>query len=90
MTLVTPWTVAHQTPLLMGFSRQEYYRVLPFLSPENLPDPGIKTGSSVFQADSLPLEPLHISMLIKIWVKLEIDYETYIDFKSYFNISQKN
>ena len=38
---VTPWTVAHQTPLSMGFSRQEYWSGLPFPSPGNLPDSGI-------------------------------------------------
>ena len=38
----TPWTVAHQAPLYMGFSRQEYWSGLPFLSPGDLPNPGIK------------------------------------------------
>ena len=52
---VTPWTVAHQAPLLMGFSRQEYRSGLPFPSPGDLPDPGIELGSPVLQADSLPL-----------------------------------
>ena len=55
---VTPWTVAHQAPLSMGFSRQEYWNGLPFPSPGNLPDPGIKPGSPALQADSLPSEPL--------------------------------
>ena len=41
----TPWTVAFQTPLSMGFSRQEYWSGLPFLSPGDLPDPGIEPGS---------------------------------------------
>ena len=41
-TLATPWTVALQTPLSMGFSRQEYCRVLPFPSPRDLHNPGIK------------------------------------------------
>ena len=36
----TPWTVADQTPLSMGFSRQEYKSGLPFPPPGNLPDPG--------------------------------------------------
>ena len=54
---VTPWTVAHQAPLSMGFSRQEYWSGLPFPSPGNLPDPGIKPGSPALQADSLPFEP---------------------------------
>ena len=42
---VTPWTIAHHAPLSMGFSRQEYWRRLPFLSPGDLPDPGIKSTS---------------------------------------------
>ena len=41
-TLVTPWTVARQAPLSMGFLRQEYWSGLPFPSPGNLPDSGIK------------------------------------------------
>ena len=40
-----PWTVAHQAPLLVGFSRQEYQRRLPFPSPGDPPNPGIKTTS---------------------------------------------
>ena len=55
-TLVTPWTVAHQAPLSMGFSRQEYWSGLPFPSSRDLPDPGIKPGSPTLQADSLPNE----------------------------------
>ena len=41
----TPWTVAHQVPLSMGFSRQEYWSGLPFPSPGDLPDPGIEPRS---------------------------------------------
>ena len=44
-TFATPWTVARQTPLFMGFSRQEYWSGLPFPSPRDLPDPGIKYAS---------------------------------------------
>ena len=40
---MTPWTVAHQAPLSVGFPRQEYWSGLP--SPEDLPDPGIKPAS---------------------------------------------
>ena len=54
---VTPWTVACQAPLSMGFPRQEYWSGLPFPSPGDLPDPGIKPGSPALQADSLPPEP---------------------------------
>ena len=41
----TPWIVAHQAPLFMGFSRQGYWSGLPFPPPGNLPDPGIKPSS---------------------------------------------
>ena len=41
----------------MGFSRQEYWSGLPFLSPGDLPNPGIKPRSPILQADSLPSEP---------------------------------
>ena len=46
---VTPWTVAHQAPLSMGFSRQEYWG--------GFPDPGIEPRSPVLQADALTSEP---------------------------------
>ena len=54
-SFVTPWTVAHQAPLSMGFSREEYWRGLPFPSPGHLPDPGIKPGSPALQEDSSSL-----------------------------------
>ena len=41
----TPWTVAYQSPLSMGFSRQEYWSGLPFPSPGDFPNPGIKPRS---------------------------------------------
>ena len=41
----------------MEFSKQEYWDVLPFPSPEDLPEPRIKSWSSALQADSLPTEP---------------------------------
>ena len=52
LTLATPCTVACQAPLSMGFSRQEDWSGLPFPSPEDLPDPGIKPGSPALQANS--------------------------------------
>ena len=55
LTLVTPWTVAFQAPLSMGFSRQEYWSGLPFPSPGDLPDPGIEPASPALQADSYQL-----------------------------------
>ena len=54
----TLWTVAHQAPLSMGFSRQEYWSGLPCLPPQDLPHPGIEPTSlttPALQADSLPL-----------------------------------
>ena len=52
----TPWSVAYQAPLSMGFSRQEYWSGLPFPSPGDLPDPGIEPGSPALQADTLTSE----------------------------------
>ena len=55
----TPWTVAHQVPLSMGFSRHKYWSGLPFPSPGDLPDPGIESAcpsSPVLQADSFTIE----------------------------------
>ena len=53
----TPWTVAYQAALSMGFSRQECWSGLPFPSPGDLPDPGIEPGSPTLQADALLSEP---------------------------------
>ena len=54
---VTLWTVAHQAPPSLGFSRQEYWSGLPFPSPGELPDPGIEPRSPALQADALTSEP---------------------------------
>ena len=53
----TPWTVAYQAPLSMGFSRQEYWSGLPFSSPGDLPNPGIEPESPTLWADALTSEP---------------------------------
>ena len=53
----TPWTVAYQASPSMGFSRQECWSGLPFPSPGDLPDPGIKRGSPALQADALTSAP---------------------------------
>ena len=65
---VTAWTVAHQAPLTMGFSRQECWNRLPCPPPGALPDPGIRPVSLVsclllWQASSLPLAPRFIWMM---------------------------
>ena len=57
LTLVTPWTVARQAPLSMGFSRKEYWSGLSCPPPGDLPDPGIEHRSPALQAASLPTEP---------------------------------
>ena len=54
---VSPWTVAHQAPPSMGFSRQEYWSGLPFPSPGDLPNPGIEPRSPALLADALASEP---------------------------------
>ena len=60
----TLWTVAHQTPLSMKFSRQEYWIEKPFPSPRDIPDPGIERHFYSLQADSLPLSHLGSSHFI--------------------------
>ena len=52
-----PWMTAHQAPLSMEFSRQEYWSGLPFPSPGGLLDLGTEPWSPALQADSLPTEP---------------------------------
>ena len=65
----TPWTVAYQAPPSMEFSRQEYWSGLPFPSPGDLSDPGIKPRSPTLQADALQSEPLGKPELraIRLW-----------------------
>ena len=53
---VTPWTVAHQAPLSMGFSRQEYWSGLPFFSSGDLPYPGIKLTSLLPSEEQITLK----------------------------------
>ena len=56
-SLATPWTVARQAPLSMGFPRQEYWSALPFPFPGDLPNPGIEPMSPALQVDSFTTEP---------------------------------
>ena len=51
-SFVIPWTVVHQTPLSMGFPKQEHWSGLLFPSPGDLFDPGIETESLALEADS--------------------------------------
>ena len=53
----TPWTVAYQALPSMGFSMQDCWSGLPFPSPGDLPNPGIKPASPTLQADALSSEP---------------------------------
>ena len=63
---VTPWTVAHQAPLSMGFPRQEYWRGLPFPSPGDLPHPGpgVSALHSAKPPPPVPLTNLNLSTLV--------------------------
>ena len=56
-SFVTPWALAHQTPLSTGFPGQEYWSGLPFPSPGDLPDPGIKLASPAMAGGFFTVEP---------------------------------
>ena len=56
-SFVTPWTVALQAPLSMGFSRQEYWSGLPFPSPGGLPRPGMEAVSPALAGGFFTTEP---------------------------------
>ena len=75
----TPWTVACQAPLSMGYSRQEHWSWLPFPSPGDLPKPGIKAASPALQVDSLPLNhqrsPMHPFTLPQRYNGTRIDWK---------------
>ena len=74
-TFATPWTVAHQAPLSMGFSRQEYWIGLPFPSPGDLPDTGIKSESSALQVDLYHLSHREvIKSILHLFNNLHCDY----------------
>ena len=80
----TPWTVACQAPLSMGFSRQKSCSGLPFPSPGDFSDPGFKPGSPTLQADSWPSEPLGKPLLYVYGYFIQehrsLIYESYIRF----------
>ena len=81
----TPWTVASQTPLSMGFSKQEYWSGLQFPSPGNLADPGIEPASPVWQADSSPLCHLqaHITFSLSdgLLMEIQVTYKNHMIYK---------
>ena len=52
-----PWTITHQAPWSMGFSRQEYWNGLPFPSLGDIPDPGIELGSPSLESGFFTTEP---------------------------------
>ena len=82
---MTPWTVAHQAPPSMGFSRQEYWSGLSFPSPGDLLNPGIKPGSPALQAESLPSEPPGKPRIL-IEVSYHISFRIVIKTTSLFNM----
>ena len=57
-SFVTSWTVAHQPPLFMGFSRQEYWSRFPCCPPGDLPDPGMEPGSPALLGGFFTTVPL--------------------------------
>ena len=66
---MTPWTVVHQVPLFMEFSRQEYWSGLSFPSPGDLPDPEMEPRSPSLQMDSLPAELAGKFLIPLIYIK---------------------
>ena len=72
-SFVTPWIMAHQALLSMGFSRQKYWSGLPFPSPGDVPDLGIKPESPALQADPLPPDspgkPKYIQMPCYVYLQ---------------------
>ena len=79
-SFATPWTAACQTPLSMGFARQEYWSGLPFPSPGDLPNPGIEPASPVLEGRFFTAKPLReahiyvISFYINFSIFIELVY----------------
>ena len=76
----TPWTVVRQAPLSVKLPRQEYWSGLPFASPGDLPDPGIKPMSpplaGIFFTTELPRKPLFYEpySIISLWSTLLLQF----------------
>ena len=79
----TPWTVVHQFPLSMDFSRQEYWSWWSFPSPRHFPHSGIKPGSPALQADSLPSAPPGKPNPMRriTWIKFQVQNQERRDLK---------
>ena len=75
-SLLTPWTVAHQAPLSMGFSRQEDWSGLPFPPPGDLPDPGVEPVSPTlaggFFSTEPPRKPHMVNKLLQLINKYQL------------------
>ena len=77
---MTPWTVARQTPVSIGFPRREYWSELPFPSPRDLLSLGIEPRSPALQADSLPAEPPGSPYsCLSEWLKVAQSWQTLCD-----------
>ena len=75
LTLATPWTVARQAPLSMGFTRQDYWSGLPFLSPGDLPNTGIEPASPALAGGFFTTKPSGnprelFSWTLRLWLNL--------------------
>ena len=88
---VTPWTVACQTPLSLGFSKQEYWSVLPFASSGDLPKPGIKPVSPAlvcrFFIAELPERPVYICIYKILYICYFLTLPLYYKFHLGKNLS---
>ena len=71
-SFATPWTIAHQAPLSMGFPREEYWSGLPFPSPRDLPDPETELESPTLAGRSFTTEPpvfvVVVQLLSHVWL----------------------
>ena len=76
-SFVTLWTEARQVPLSMGFSRQEYWSGLPFPSPGDLSDPGIKPVSCLaFFATQPPDSKVILFQILPLRLLQDIEYSS--------------
>ena len=85
LTLCAPWTVACQAPLSLKFSRQEYWSRQSFVSPKDLPNPGIKPGSPALKAYSFPFEPPEKPIVTNLTERIKV----YLRRLLYQNVSSK-